>query len=540
MTHPKMKQRKFIPVTDFQGIQQAAITGTEALTQTDLDVNVIYIADPVGTSGATPVYLAVHRALTEQGILWSETEHDATTAVQTDTGGLLLPVIDKPIENLTITALHNADPPTNLLSTQLYVVPISGPNEWGAQEGVFYAVTNGNADALINDNSSLDSWWVHDSDAAATMEIVGTAIPVYIDEDDASTEMRLQCVNPNACDIYVMSLLGRPLRIAHDAGAAGEVALHFDDNGAAGAELCFISPTTANATTTTGTQTGFYDLKGWYVTPLYVDDDATDEDERFVTANAAALPIPIFFTSDLRMIVTAYNANPATNLDATLVYLHDDAAAGATEYFESANDSTADCTVQLSPYFKIFDDVSGEASPVAVDTLLVSAGVGNAPLTEISTTGIMGLKIAAAGNDVRHIEAVPSHWDKHNPIKVRVIWASASVTGTDAVTWKFLYDDVVPETTVVGTPSTALDTAITALDLVAGVAYTVQATAWGTINKGNIANDALYWKWLVEADAFTGDPYTEGLWLLGVEFEYTPKTEEMEGEFQVRGRPWRP
>jgi len=540
MTHPKMKQRKFIPVTDFQGIQQAAITGTEVLTQTDLDVNVIYIADPPGTSNATPVYLAVERGVTEQGMLWSETEHDATTAVQTDTGGLLLPVIDKPIEDLTITVLDNDNPPGNLGSVQLYVVPITGPNEWGAQEGVFYAVNNGNADALINDNSSLDSWIVHDSDNAATMEIVGTAIPVYIDENDASTEMRLQCVNPNACDIYVMSQLGRPLRIAHDAGAAGEVALHFDDDGAPAAELCFISPTNGNATITTGTQTGFCDLKGWYVTPLYVDDGAAAEDERFVTANSAGLPIPIFFTSDLRMIVTVYDADPATNLDATQVYLHDDAGAGATEYFESANNSTDDTTVQLSPYYKIYDDVTGEASPVAVDTLLVSAGAGNAPLTEISTTGIMGLKIAAAANDVRHIMAVPSHWDKHNPIKVRVIWTSASVTGTDAVTWKFLYDDVVPETTVVGTPSTPLDTAITALDLVAGVAYTVQATDWGVINKGNIANDALYWKWLVEADAFTGDPYTQGLWLLGVEFEYTPKTEEMEGEYQVRGRPWRP
>lgn len=177
--------------------------------------------------------------------------------------------------------------------------------------------------------------------------------------------------------------------------------------------------------------------------------------------------------------------------------------------------------------------VEGGAGLTALRTLqatapnvLASAGVtGGLPskVVEIGTLGLIGLKMITVGDDVAHTMIVPSIWDRHNPIYVRAIWASESVTGTDGVTWKFLYNELIPDAaTALIKPATALDTAIVE-DLVTATAKALQRSPAGIINRKSIADTALYWSFLVEADAQTGNPLTDGVYLLGVEFEYTPK-----------------
>lgn len=144
-------------------------------------------------------------------------------------------------------------------------------------------------------------------------------------------------------------------------------------------------------------------------------------------------------------------------------------------------------------------------------------------LVEIGTTGLIGLQMLTAGDDVRHVMRVPSHWDRHHDIKARVIWATESVTTTDGLTWKILYGELTPNSSAVAAPATALDTVIAEQLVSVAVAKTMYRTAAGIIVAKSIADAALYLSFLVEADAQTGNPLSDGVYLLGVEFEYTPK-----------------
>lgn len=160
--------------------------------------------------------------------------------------------------------------------------------------------------------------------------------------------------------------------------------------------------------------------------------------------------------------------------------------------------------------------------------VLGSAGAftaGKIPkLVEIGTIGLVGLQVLTVGDDVRHVMRVPSYWDRHQPINARVIWATESSTATDGVTWKMLYSELTPGTTLLAAPATALDTPIVEQLVSAGeAAKMLRRTAAGVIAAKAIADAALYWSFLIEADAQTNNPLSDGTYLLGVEFEYSPK-----------------
>lgn len=159
-----------------------------------------------------------------------------------------------------------------------------------------------------------------------------------------------------------------------------------------------------------------------------------------------------------------------------------------------------------------------------IDTVLQSAGAGNPLLTEIGTTGIMGLLMAAAGDDVRHCMAIPGDWDRAQAINVYVHWATEAASATSrAAVWKFLYGLIIPETTAIATPATVLDTAI-ASDPAKGTAKVWQRSPAGVLKGGTIADAVLALAFLVELDDYpTTTTFTENKYLLGVEFEYAPK-----------------
>ena len=157
--------------------------------------------------------------------------------------------------------------------------------------------------------------------------------------------------------------------------------------------------------------------------------------------------------------------------------------------------------------------------------LVAAAGVGTGvPVHEeiaTLTPGLGALEMAAAADDIAHMMAVPTDWDRRHPISVRFVWSSQSATAADTVDWKFLYKLMTPDSTVIAVPSTALDTVIPQ-ETVVGVANTLQRTAPGIINGNTIADAAEYIIFLCEMDALAAG-LSEKVYFHGIEFGYTPK-----------------
>lgn len=148
---------------------------------------------------------------------------------------------------------------------------------------------------------------------------------------------------------------------------------------------------------------------------------------------------------------------------------------------------------------------------------------GGAPISkEISTFGITAVLMEAAADEVDHLMMLPYDMDIERNIYVRVHWTSGSSTTADTIDWAVRYLKVVPDTTVLAAPGTALDGTI-AQDTVVGE-YVHQATGWGSIQPDAtpIAANVEYIIWGVEMDAFAGG-LIEDKFFLGLEIRYTPK-----------------
>ena len=147
---------------------------------------------------------------------------------------------------------------------------------------------------------------------------------------------------------------------------------------------------------------------------------------------------------------------------------------------------------------------------------------GNAKLAEIGALGVVGVKLDAASEFARTTFPVPSYWDTGNKIFVRCIWSDNGTAGTAGmeVTYSVLYQELeydAAPAAAVGT--TVLDTVIGA-DAHNGVANTIHATPWGTINADSIASSTDYLTVDVELTADTNDMDPV---LVGIEWAYLPK-----------------
>lgn len=141
-------------------------------------------------------------------------------------------------------------------------------------------------------------------------------------------------------------------------------------------------------------------------------------------------------------------------------------------------------------------------------------------LQEISTFGLTGLLMNTANDDVAHFMHVPTDWDRERDIGIRILWTTASSTIADTVTWKFLYNTVEKNATVMAKPATILNTVLVA-EVDTATAYIVQRSQTEGVLAGGILTKGSpdYLSFLVEMDAKSG--ITEDIFLLGVEFEYT-------------------
>lgn len=153
---------------------------------------------------------------------------------------------------------------------------------------------------------------------------------------------------------------------------------------------------------------------------------------------------------------------------------------------------------------------------------LVSAGAGLPALIAIGTTGLTGLLMRAAGDDIRHAMPIPADLDRYNPVRMRVWWSSeAAAVGARTIDWKVLYKALTSETSALAAGDTALSTAI-ARDTPVGTAKVVQKTAWGVLNRNTITTAQDMLSLIVEMDAFNA-AFVENKYLLGLELEYSPK-----------------
>jgi hypothetical protein len=164
--------------------------------------------------------------------------------------------------------------------------------------------------------------------------------------------------------------------------------------------------------------------------------------------------------------------------------------------------------------------ISGD--PQAIDTVLSSAGAGNPLMVEVGALGMMGLATNTAGDDVRHLMAIPGDWDRSKPIGVRLLWASeAAAVELRTVDWKVLVRNMTIDSALAA-PSQALGTPIATGQAPAGTAKTLQWTAWGEMAAGFLTDANELLAFLCEMDAKHA-AMVETLYLLGIQFEYTPK-----------------
>ena len=162
--------------------------------------------------------------------------------------------------------------------------------------------------------------------------------------------------------------------------------------------------------------------------------------------------------------------------------------------------------------------------------LTTIAGIGidtGAPVElEIAASGIAAVDMPTAGDLYAHIHPLPYDFDVQKPSYVRVLW-NYSDTGNDmTVDWIVTYTAIIPGTTVIVTPVTALDRTINvgnggAQTVVSATANIPQYTAYGLIDPDTLGEDVELMGWRVEMNAIVNGPGE--VQMLGLELSYSPR-----------------
>jgi len=160
---------------------------------------------------------------------------------------------------------------------------------------------------------------------------------------------------------------------------------------------------------------------------------------------------------------------------------------------------------------------ASDQADIAAEDAIHSVGAGNPSFGEVSTFGLTGLHMDAAGDDIGLVWPIPFDCDVKSKIEFRVWWSSASSTTTDTFTWKVLYTEITPDAEALAAGATDLNTAIAA-DTLLGANY-LQKTAWGILNGGTLTNDRVL-ALLVELDATTATLGSEATYGYILEIRY--------------------
>lgn len=172
---------------------------------------------------------------------------------------------------------------------------------------------------------------------------------------------------------------------------------------------------------------------------------------------------------------------------------------------------------------------------VPANSLWVSAGSGNPPLTEIGVSGCVALLMSTASHDIRTCFAIPTWWDRRHSIRFRVHWTSeAEAVGDRTIDWRVWYRTVKPGDAIL-MPTEFLHTPIPTSLAPTGVARALEVTDWGVLNAKAIGDDDVMLVVGVEMDAFNAS-FVENKYVVGLELEYTPRFSRR--SMMAEGQPW--
>lgn len=163
--------------------------------------------------------------------------------------------------------------------------------------------------------------------------------------------------------------------------------------------------------------------------------------------------------------------------------------------------------------YNTWDTILVEGAP----NIITSAQSSSPIHQEISTTGIVGLRMNTAGGTIRRLWYPEYKLDYSKDIKFRIHWTSGSSDVADTINWVLLYNALSgDETAALGTVLTELNIPIPQDNVT--VAFAVQQTGWGLINP-NVLPYGGYFQFEVSLDAFAAG-LTEDKFFLGLEIEY--------------------
>lgn len=149
----------------------------------------------------------------------------------------------------------------------------------------------------------------------------------------------------------------------------------------------------------------------------------------------------------------------------------------------------------------------------------IGSGTGACALGEINGK-FVAAQMTATTDIVADLFMLPYDVDHNKPFYVRIYWATAATPTTDTVSWVTKYGQL-SNASALAIGTTALDTAITLLDVSAG-ANKINQTSWGTIAKDTLEPGKLI-SFHHDITAATLTIATESVYLIGYEMEYSPR-----------------
>lgn len=156
-----------------------------------------------------------------------------------------------------------------------------------------------------------------------------------------------------------------------------------------------------------------------------------------------------------------------------------------------------------------------------VDTFTYTdASDSDVVLEEISTTGILGVKMNNNGDTARDLFYMPDTINFAAPLQFRIIYTTGSSTNTDSVLWKVFYKEIAAWSAIAA-GDTALDTAIVD-DTVPATAFSPAFTTWGVADLSGIGRSATPHLLSLVIEMDTKTAISEDIYCLGYQVSYVP------------------
>jgi len=184
-------------------------------------------------------------------------------------------------------------------------------------------------------------------------------------------------------------------------------------------------------------------------------------------------------------------------------------------------------------------DLLGMLEEDSTSKLRTGLGTGAPVLAQInSKLSWSGIQIDAAGADgvgdeIQFWMPLPADMDTNHPLYMRVHWTSGSSTTSDDVDFTSAYRVINRHDDALDDAATAFSTDVPS-DIVVGQ-WKYQVTGWGEIAGGIFAEgDAVAFE--IRAATVDVDMTNEKLFVLGVEFAYTPNMTRCGGRSAEAGQ----